>query len=78
MRSEDEKPFDLGLLTRLVWGEKSILRDVAIGSITITILSVLPVADDHDYAEYRGHVSQHEHAHADRRHPDDRALSSRC
>ena len=41
--SKDEKPFDLGLLTRLVWGEKSILRDVAIGSITITILSVLPV-----------------------------------
>ncbi|MBB3771983.1 HlyB family type I secretion system ABC transporter [Angulomicrobium tetraedrale] len=39
----DEEPFDLGLLTRLVWGEKSILRDVAIGSITITILSVLPV-----------------------------------
>ncbi|HEX8374880.1 MAG TPA: peptidase domain-containing ABC transporter, partial [Geminicoccaceae bacterium] len=39
----EEKPFDLGLLTRLVWGERSILRDVAIGSITITILSVLPV-----------------------------------
>ncbi len=42
-RREDEKPFDLWLLTRMVWGEKSILRDVAIGSITITILSVLPV-----------------------------------
>jgi len=41
--STEEKPFDLGLLTRLVWGEKSILRDVAIGSVTITILSVLPV-----------------------------------
>jgi HlyB family type I secretion system ABC transporter len=41
--SKDEEPFDLGLLVRLVWGEKSILRDVAIGSITITILSVLPV-----------------------------------
>ena len=39
----DEKPFDLSLLTRLVWGEKTILRDVAIGSITITLLSVLPV-----------------------------------
>jgi HlyB family type I secretion system ABC transporter len=38
-----EKPFDLAMLTRLVWGEKTILRDVAIGSITITILSVLPV-----------------------------------
>ncbi len=42
-RDEDEKPFDLRLLTRLVWGEKSILRDVAIGSVTITILSILPV-----------------------------------
>jgi ABC-type bacteriocin/lantibiotic exporter with double-glycine peptidase domain len=41
--SEDEKPFDLGFLARMVWGEKSILRDVAIGSITISILSVLPV-----------------------------------
>ena len=41
--SEEDKPFDLALLTRLVWGEKSILRDVAIGSVTITILSVLPV-----------------------------------
>jgi HlyB family type I secretion system ABC transporter len=41
--SKEEKPFDLGLLTSLVWGERSILRDVAIGSITITILSVLPV-----------------------------------
>jgi HlyB family type I secretion system ABC transporter len=41
--NKDEKPFDLGLLTRLVWGEKSILRDTAIGSVTITILSVLPV-----------------------------------
>jgi len=41
--AEEERPFDLGLLVRLVWGEKSILRDVAIGSITITILSVLPV-----------------------------------
>jgi HlyB family type I secretion system ABC transporter len=39
----EEQPFNLGLLTRLVWGEKSILRDVAIGSITISILSVLPV-----------------------------------
>jgi HlyB family type I secretion system ABC transporter len=41
--NKDEERFDLGLLTRLVWGEKSILRDVAIGSITITILSVMPV-----------------------------------
>ena len=40
---EEDKPFDLGLLTRLVWGERTILRDVAVGSVTITILSVLPV-----------------------------------
>ena len=41
--SVTEEPFDLALLVKLVWGEKSILRDVAIGSVTITILSVLPV-----------------------------------
>ena len=41
--SEGEEPFNLGLLARLVWGEKTILRDVGIGSITVTILSVLPV-----------------------------------
>jgi len=41
--SKTEEPFNLGLLTRLVWGEKSILRDVALGSVTVTILSVLPV-----------------------------------
>ena len=32
-----------GCSLRLVWGEKSILRDVVIGSVTIAILSVLPV-----------------------------------
>ncbi len=41
--SKDEEAFDLGLLARLVWGDRSILRDVTIGSITITILSVLPI-----------------------------------
>ena len=41
--AEGEEHFDLGMLARLVWGEKSILRDVAIGSVTVTILSVLPV-----------------------------------
>ena len=30
-------------------------------------------ADDHDHAEYCGHVSKHEHAYADRHHPADRA-----
>jgi HlyB family type I secretion system ABC transporter len=41
--AKEEESFNLGMLTRLVWGEKSILRDVAVGSITITILSVLPM-----------------------------------
>ncbi|MGF7160896.1 HlyB family type I secretion system ABC transporter [Rhodoligotrophos appendicifer] len=40
---KEEEKFNLGLLTKLVWGEKSILRDVGIGSITITLLSVLPM-----------------------------------
>lgn len=40
---KDEEAFDLGYLTRLVWGDRAILRDVLIGSITITILSILPV-----------------------------------
>ena len=42
-RRQGGEPFDLGLLARLVWGEKTILRDVAIGSVAVTILSVLPV-----------------------------------
>lgn len=41
--SQGEAPFDLALLIRMVWGEKSILRDVAIGSLAVTILSALPV-----------------------------------
>jgi len=41
--SNSEEPFDLAMLIRLVWGERSILRDVTIGSISITILGVLPV-----------------------------------
>ncbi len=41
--AEEEKPFSLGMLTRLVWGEKRILRDMAVASVTITILSVLPI-----------------------------------
>jgi|AGTN01.3.fsa_nt_gi ABC-type bacteriocin/lantibiotic exporters, contain an N-terminal double-glycine peptidase domain len=40
---KSEEPITLAMLTRLVWAEKSILRDAAIGSVTITILSVLPV-----------------------------------
>jgi ABC-type bacteriocin/lantibiotic exporter with double-glycine peptidase domain len=40
---EDEQPFNLALLQKLVWGEKKILRDIAISSVTITILSISPI-----------------------------------
>jgi HlyB family type I secretion system ABC transporter len=39
----DEQPFDLALLARMVWMEKSTLRDIAISSVTITILSIMPI-----------------------------------
>jgi HlyB family type I secretion system ABC transporter len=41
--SEGEEPFNLAMIARLVWVEKSIMRDVAIGSLTVTLLSALPV-----------------------------------
>jgi HlyB family type I secretion system ABC transporter len=41
--AEEEQPFSLTMLIRLVWGEKRILRDIAIASVTITILSILPI-----------------------------------
>jgi len=41
--SEGEEPFNLAMIARLVWGEKTIMRDVAIGSLTVTLLSALPV-----------------------------------
>jgi HlyB family type I secretion system ABC transporter len=40
---DEEPPFNLSLLAKLVWQDKAILRDVAIASITITILNVLPI-----------------------------------
>ena len=40
---EEERPFNLAMLTRLVWSDWRVLRDVAIGSIAITVLSVLPI-----------------------------------
>ncbi|HET9146829.1 MAG TPA: ABC transporter transmembrane domain-containing protein, partial [Acetobacteraceae bacterium] len=40
---EAEPAFNFGLLTRMVMLEKRILRDVALGSITLTILQVLPI-----------------------------------
>ena len=39
----EEQNFNLAMLARLVWGEKRILRDIAIASVTITILSILPI-----------------------------------
>jgi HlyB family type I secretion system ABC transporter len=41
--NEEDQPFNLGMLARMVWGEKKILRDISISSITITILSILPI-----------------------------------
>jgi HlyB family type I secretion system ABC transporter len=38
-----EAPFNFMMLARLVWAEKRILRDIAISSVTITILSILPI-----------------------------------
>ncbi|MDR3520803.1 MAG: peptidase domain-containing ABC transporter [Acidocella sp.] len=41
--AEEEKPFNLAMLGRLVWVEKHMLRDIAVASITLTILSILPI-----------------------------------
>jgi HlyB family type I secretion system ABC transporter len=41
--NEDEMPFDLNMLARMVWQEKRILRDIAISSITITVLTIMPI-----------------------------------
>lgn len=38
-----EPPFNFALLWKMVWLEKRILRDVAISSVTLTILQVLPI-----------------------------------
>jgi ABC-type bacteriocin/lantibiotic exporter with double-glycine peptidase domain len=40
---EEEPAFNLGMLARLVWLDKATLRDIAIASCTITMLSVLPI-----------------------------------
>jgi HlyB family type I secretion system ABC transporter len=40
---EDDPPFNLGLIAKLVWTDKKILRDIAISSVTLTILTVLPI-----------------------------------
>ena len=40
---EDEQPFNLSMIGRMVWNEKRILRDIAIASVTLTILSIVPI-----------------------------------
>ncbi|OYV43780.1 MAG: ABC transporter ATP-binding protein [Acidocella sp. 20-57-95] len=40
--AEEDQPFNLAMLGRLVWIEKATLRDIAISSVTLTILSVIP------------------------------------
>jgi HlyB family type I secretion system ABC transporter len=40
---EGEPPFDLSLLIKLVGMERKIMKDIAIGSITITVLSLVPI-----------------------------------
>lgn len=44
-RNDDdaEPAFNFALLFRMIWREKQILRDVAISSITLTILQVIPM-----------------------------------
>jgi ABC-type bacteriocin/lantibiotic exporter with double-glycine peptidase domain len=40
---EADPPIDIGLIAKLVWSDKVILRDIAISSVTITILSLMPI-----------------------------------
>jgi HlyB family type I secretion system ABC transporter len=40
---EGEPPFDIAMLVKLVGMERKIMKDIAIGSITITVLSILPI-----------------------------------
>jgi HlyB family type I secretion system ABC transporter len=40
---EEEPVFNLSMISKLVWRDKTALRDIAIASITITILSIVPM-----------------------------------
>jgi HlyB family type I secretion system ABC transporter len=40
--AEADKPFTLGWLLRLVLGERPLLRDIGLGSITISVLTIIP------------------------------------
>jgi ABC-type bacteriocin/lantibiotic exporter with double-glycine peptidase domain len=39
----EETVFNLALLAKMVWSDKLILRDIAISSITLTLLSLVPI-----------------------------------
>ncbi|WP_240376526.1 ABC transporter transmembrane domain-containing protein [Acidocella sp. MX-AZ02] len=39
----EEQPFNLGMIARIVWGDAKILRDIAITSVTLTVLSLVPI-----------------------------------
>ncbi len=40
---QEDAPFNLGMVSRLVWQDRGLLRDISIASITITVLSILPI-----------------------------------
>jgi HlyB family type I secretion system ABC transporter len=40
---EEDAPFNITMIAKLVWTDKKILRDIGIASATLTILSVLPI-----------------------------------
>jgi ATP-binding cassette, subfamily B, bacterial HlyB/CyaB len=40
--STESEPFSFGWLARMVWLEKSLLRDIGIGSLVLSILQILP------------------------------------
>ena len=40
---EDEPAFNLAMLAKLVWMDKQTLRDIAIASLTLTVLSIMPI-----------------------------------
>ncbi len=41
--AEEDQPFNLAMLGRLVWIEKKTLGDIAISSVTLTILGIVPI-----------------------------------
>ena len=41
--AEEERAFNFAMLGRLVWSDRGLLRDIGIASITITVLSIIPI-----------------------------------